>query len=93
MKLEGVNVGGCGSQTVRLRPMLVLGEQEADVFVKATQRVLENLWSSPAGSNVYMRSAGHKRENVMSSVSLLGCCEARRDDRLLHALDVTSGGS
>jgi 4-aminobutyrate aminotransferase/(S)-3-amino-2-methylpropionate transaminase len=43
MKLEGVNVGGCGSQTVRLRPMLVFGEQEADVFVKATQRVLENL--------------------------------------------------
>ena len=43
MKLEGINVGGCGSQTVRLRPMLVFGEPEASVFVDATRRVLENL--------------------------------------------------
>lgn len=43
MKLEGVNVGGCGAQTVRLRPMLVFAKEEADVFLAATRRVLERL--------------------------------------------------
>lgn len=43
MKLEGVNVGGCGSQSVRLRPMLVFGEAEADVFLAAAERVLARM--------------------------------------------------
>lgn len=43
MKLEGVNVGGCGSQSVRLRPMLIFEKQHADIFLAATKKVIQNL--------------------------------------------------
>ncbi|ORY82887.1 putative 4-aminobutyrate transaminase [Leucosporidium creatinivorum] len=43
MKLEGVNVGGCGNQSVRLRPMLIFEQVHADIFLAATKKVLGSL--------------------------------------------------
>lgn len=35
----GVNSGGCGSHSIRLRPMLVFQKKHADVFLNAVDRV------------------------------------------------------
>ncbi|BGP36178.1 4-aminobutyrate transaminase [Rhodotorula kratochvilovae] len=43
MRLEGVNVGGCGNQSVRLRPMLIFEQSHADIFLAATKKVLQGL--------------------------------------------------
>ncbi|GAA6039357.1 hypothetical protein JCM8097_002814 [Rhodosporidiobolus ruineniae] len=43
MRLEGVNVGGCGAQTVRLRPMLIFEQSHADIFLAATHKVIKSL--------------------------------------------------
>lgn len=43
MKLAGVNVGGCGDQTIRLRPMLVFEKGHADVFLNTAEAVLQDL--------------------------------------------------
>ncbi|BGP16197.1 4-aminobutyrate transaminase [Rhodosporidiobolus nylandii] len=43
MRLQGVNVGGCGEQTVRLRPMLIFEQSHADIFLQATKKVLEGM--------------------------------------------------
>ncbi|GAA5915183.1 hypothetical protein JCM6882_001131 [Rhodosporidiobolus microsporus] len=43
MRLEGVNVGGCGSQSVRLRPMLIFEQLHADIFLAATKKVFHSL--------------------------------------------------
>ncbi|KAA1080207.1 4-aminobutyrate transaminase [Puccinia graminis f. sp. tritici] len=43
MKLAGVNVGGCGDQTVRLRPMLVFEKIHADIFLNTAEKVLKDL--------------------------------------------------
>jgi 4-aminobutyrate aminotransferase/(S)-3-amino-2-methylpropionate transaminase len=40
MKKFGVNVGGTGDASVRLRPMLVFGKQHADVFLESLQSCL-----------------------------------------------------
>ena len=43
MKLLGVNLGGCGDVTVRLRPMLVFEQSHADIFLSAAETVLKDL--------------------------------------------------
>lgn len=40
MKAFGVNIGACGVQTVRLRPMLVFEEKHADILVGALDSYL-----------------------------------------------------
>ncbi|KAF9163113.1 hypothetical protein BGX21_009254 [Mortierella sp. AD011] len=39
----GVNAGGCGPQSVRLRPMLVFQKKHADIFLDAVNRTLDEL--------------------------------------------------
>ncbi|KAK7207504.1 4-aminobutyrate aminotransferase [Myxozyma melibiosi] len=39
MKAVGVNIGGCGAHSVRLRPTLVFEEKHADLLVKAIEAV------------------------------------------------------
>ncbi|KAG0024626.1 hypothetical protein BGZ80_000477 [Entomortierella chlamydospora] len=39
----GVNAGGCGPQSVRLRPMLVFQKKHADIFLDAVDRTLDEL--------------------------------------------------
>ncbi|KAH9451398.1 hypothetical protein Pst134EB_018868 [Puccinia striiformis f. sp. tritici] len=43
MRLAGVNLGGCGDQTVRLRPMLVFEKIHADILLNTAERVLKDL--------------------------------------------------
>ena len=43
MRLEGVNMGGCGDRAVRLRPMLVFEKKHADLLVERVERVLKDL--------------------------------------------------
>lgn len=40
----GVNVGGCGDQSIRLRPMLIFGEKHADVFLDVLETSLKKLY-------------------------------------------------
>jgi 4-aminobutyrate aminotransferase / (S)-3-amino-2-methylpropionate transaminase len=40
MKKFGVNVGGTGVASVRLRPMLVFGKQHADIFLESLEACL-----------------------------------------------------
>ncbi|KAK9449344.1 4-AMINOBUTYRATE aminotransferase [Limtongia smithiae] len=40
MKAFGVNVGGCGQKSVRLRPMLVFEETHADILADAVEKAL-----------------------------------------------------
>lgn len=42
MKAQGINVGGCSEDTVRLRPALVFEEKHADIFVDAVEKVLSS---------------------------------------------------
>jgi 4-aminobutyrate aminotransferase / (S)-3-amino-2-methylpropionate transaminase len=44
MKKLGVNVGGTGEASVRLRPMLIFGKQHADIFLER----LESCFASEA---------------------------------------------
>ncbi|GAA6024636.1 hypothetical protein JCM10207_003906 [Rhodosporidiobolus poonsookiae] len=43
MRNAGVNVGGCGAQTVRLRPMLIFEESHADVFLSAARKAFQQV--------------------------------------------------
>ncbi|WWC73536.1 4-aminobutyrate aminotransferase [Kwoniella pini CBS 10737] len=43
MRVNGVQIGGCGEQTVRLRPMLTFGEKHAEILVGTTEKVLKDL--------------------------------------------------
>jgi len=43
MRGEGIVIGGCGERTVRLRPMLVLGQQEVGVLVNALERIVQKM--------------------------------------------------
>lgn len=40
-RAEGVNIGGSGTQAVRLRPMLTFRERHADILVEALERVVQ----------------------------------------------------
>ncbi|CAH7666670.1 aminotransferase class-III-domain-containing protein, partial [Phakopsora pachyrhizi] len=42
MKLSGINVGGCGEKSVRLRPMLVFEKKHADIFLESVEKVLKD---------------------------------------------------
>ncbi|KAF9197272.1 4-aminobutyrate transaminase, partial [Podila verticillata] len=35
----GVNTGGCGPKSIRLRPMLVFQKKHADIFLEAVEKV------------------------------------------------------
>lgn len=39
----GVNMGSCGDQSVRLRPMLVFQRHHADVFLDKAEQVIKEL--------------------------------------------------
>lgn len=39
LKSAGVMAGGCGPQSIRLRPMLVFQKRHADIFLDAVERV------------------------------------------------------
>ncbi|KAK9367061.1 aminotransferase class-III-domain-containing protein [Lipomyces kononenkoae] len=41
MKKMGINIGGCGARSVRLRPALVFEKKHADVFLDALEYVLK----------------------------------------------------
>lgn len=43
MRAKGVLIGACGERTVRLRPMLVFGQEEKKVLVEAMKGVLGEL--------------------------------------------------
>ncbi|ODN78525.1 4-aminobutyrate aminotransferase [Cryptococcus amylolentus CBS 6039] len=43
MRKAGVQIGGCGEQTVRLRPMLTFGEKHVEILAETVQRVLRDL--------------------------------------------------
>ncbi|KAG8844240.1 4-aminobutyrate transaminase [Tulasnella sp. 330] len=43
MRDNGVQIGGCGEQTVRLRPMLIFGEAQAGVLLQAIAKTLKQL--------------------------------------------------
>lgn len=40
LKMRGVNAGGCGERAVRLRPMLVFGEEHMGIFLEKLEEVL-----------------------------------------------------
>jgi 4-aminobutyrate aminotransferase / (S)-3-amino-2-methylpropionate transaminase len=42
MKKYGVNVGGTGDASVRLRPMLIFGKQHADIFLESLEACLSS---------------------------------------------------
>ncbi|KAF8950408.1 hypothetical protein BGZ46_004560 [Entomortierella lignicola] len=39
LRAHGVNTGGCGSHSIRLRPMLVFQKKHADIFLNALDKV------------------------------------------------------
>lgn len=39
-RASGVNVGGCGPQSIRLRPSLLFEEKHADIFLDVTKKLL-----------------------------------------------------
>lgn len=43
LKLNGCNVGGCSTRTVRLRPSLTFEEKHADIFVDALAKSMKQL--------------------------------------------------
>ncbi|WVQ79330.1 4-aminobutyrate aminotransferase [Cryptococcus sp. DSM 104549] len=43
MRVAGVQIGGCGEQTVRLRPMLTFGEKHVEVLAGTVEKVLKEL--------------------------------------------------
>ncbi|KAA8909717.1 hypothetical protein TRICI_004366 [Trichomonascus ciferrii] len=42
MRQNGVNMGGCGTQTARLRPMLVFEKPHVDTMVDVIKKVIDN---------------------------------------------------
>ncbi|KAG0051030.1 hypothetical protein BGZ83_004185 [Gryganskiella cystojenkinii] len=40
LRAQGVNTGGCGPHSVRLRPMLVFQKKHADIFLDAVEKVV-----------------------------------------------------
>lgn len=43
MRKEGVQMGGCGEKSVRLRPMLTFGEKHVEVLSERVERVLKGM--------------------------------------------------
>ncbi|GAA6006826.1 hypothetical protein JCM10207_009108 [Rhodosporidiobolus poonsookiae] len=43
MRNAGVNVGGCGAQSVRLRPMLIFEKSHADIFLSTARKALQQV--------------------------------------------------
>jgi 4-aminobutyrate aminotransferase/(S)-3-amino-2-methylpropionate transaminase len=43
MRKEGVQMGGCGERSVRLRPMLTFGEKHVEVLCERVERVLKGM--------------------------------------------------
>lgn len=43
MREAGVNIGGCGDQSIRLRPTLVFENKHADLLVEALEKALKSL--------------------------------------------------
>lgn len=41
MRKEGVQMGGCGERSVRLRPMLTFGEKHVEVLSERVEKVLK----------------------------------------------------
>ena len=39
LRTHGVNAGGCGPKSIRLRPMLVFQKKHADIFLDAVEKV------------------------------------------------------
>ncbi|KAF9142306.1 4-aminobutyrate transaminase [Mortierella sp. GBA39] len=42
LRALGVNTGGCGPQSIRLRPMLVFQKKHADIFLDAVEKVCKS---------------------------------------------------
>ena len=40
---EGVNTGGCGASTIRLRPALIFGPEHSNIFIEKMRGVLKTL--------------------------------------------------
>jgi len=38
LKKEGINQGGCGTRTMRLRPTLYFEQKHADIYLSALER-------------------------------------------------------
>jgi len=43
MRKEGVQMGGCGEKSVRLRPMLTFGEGHVEVLCERVEKVLKGM--------------------------------------------------
>jgi 4-aminobutyrate aminotransferase/(S)-3-amino-2-methylpropionate transaminase len=43
MRRSGVNVGGSGELSIRLRPMLIFGRKHADVYLDVLESVVQKL--------------------------------------------------
>ncbi|KAF9129183.1 4-aminobutyrate transaminase [Mortierella sp. 14UC] len=43
LRALGVNTGGCGPQSIRLRPMLVFQKKHADIFLDAVEKVCKSV--------------------------------------------------
>jgi 4-aminobutyrate aminotransferase/(S)-3-amino-2-methylpropionate transaminase len=43
MRRAGVNVGGSGEMSIRLRPMLIFGKRHADVYLDVLENVVQKL--------------------------------------------------
>ncbi|KDN50858.1 GATA_USTMA 4-AMINOBUTYRATE aminotransferase (GABA-AT) [Tilletiaria anomala UBC 951] len=43
LRAKGVNVGGCGTAAIRLRPMLVFQQHHADIFLGKLEEVLNDM--------------------------------------------------
>jgi 4-aminobutyrate aminotransferase/(S)-3-amino-2-methylpropionate transaminase len=43
MRKNGVQMGGCGERSVRLRPMLTFGEKHQEILLDAVQSSLKGL--------------------------------------------------
>jgi len=43
MRRSGVEIGGCGDRSIRLRPMLIFQESHADIFFSTLERAMKDL--------------------------------------------------
>ena len=43
MRKEGIQMGGCGERSVRLRPMLTFGERHVGILSEAVEKVLKGM--------------------------------------------------
>ena len=54
LKAEGVQSGGCGDQSIRLRPSLVFEPYHADLFLERLEKVLKQLnWMLSAKTRLF----------------------------------------